>query len=132
MKDALRSAGIGPDAVDYINAHATGTLLGDLAEAEAISEVFGQKKIPVSSLKGHMGHTLGASGALELAASIRMIHARKLIPTLNLKRPGEGCDGISHVNGSGNSIVNTVVKNSFAFGGINTVLILRRYDKAHV
>ncbi len=127
MKDALANAGIDPDAVDYINAHATGTLLGDLAEAEAIREVFGERRVPVSSLKGHMGHTLGASGALELAASIRMIHKEKLIPTLNLKRPGEGCEAIAHVSGSAHQGINTVVKNSFAFGGINSVLILRRY-----
>ncbi len=127
IKDALTNAEIGPDAVDYINAHATGTLLGDQAEAEAIREVFGEKKVPVSSLKGHMGHTLGASGALELAASVQMMHRGKLIPTLNLKNPGEGCDIVSHVNGQANNRINTVIKNSFAFGGINSVLILRRF-----
>jgi 3-oxoacyl-[acyl-carrier-protein] synthase II len=127
MRDALSNAGISGDAVDYINAHATGTLLGDQAEAEAIREVFGHHKVPVSSLKGHMGHTLGASGALELGASIRMMQRGRLIPTLNLNRPGEGCDMITHADGSSNCAINTIVKNSFAFGGINTVLIVRRY-----
>lgn len=129
MNEALDNAGVTPDSIDYINAHATGTLLGDVAEAEAISEVFRDKKVFVSSLKGHMGHTLGASGALELAASIRMMEDGILIPTLNLTNPGEGCEGINHVNGIQRYQINAFVKNSFAFGGINSVLILRRYGK---
>lgn len=129
MKDALDNANLTPDDIDYINAHATGTILGDIAEAEAVREVFGGKNVLVSSLKGHIGHTLGASGALELSASVRMLNDGTLVPTLNLKYPGEGCEGINHVTEIQRRRINIVVKNSFAFGGINSVLIMRRYGK---
>lgn len=129
IKDALDNANLTPDDIDYINAHATGTILGDIAEAEAVREVFGGGNALVSSLKGHIGHTLGASGALELSASVRMLNDGALIPTLNLKYPGEGCEGINHVTEIQRRRINTFVKNSFAFGGINSVLIMRRYGK---
>lgn len=129
IKDALDNANLIPDDIDYINAHATGTILGDVAEAEAVRGVFGGGKALLSSFKGHMGHTLGASGVLELEASVRMMNEGFIIPTLNLKNPGEGCDGINHVTEIQKHPINVFIKNSFAFGGINSVLILRRYDK---
>lgn len=128
IKDALDNAEIAPDEIDYINAHATGTVLGDMAEAEAVREVFGGRPY-VSSLKGHIGHTLAASGAVELSASVMMMNSGLLIPTLNLDTPGEGCEGINHVTGIQKGSIITFVKNSFAFGGINSVLIIRRYGK---
>lgn len=127
MEHALENAGLAPEDIDYINAHATGTILGDLSEAEAIQKVFGDRGVPVSSLKGHMGHTLGASGALELAASVTMMNDSILIPTLNLSHPGEGCEGIDHLMETRKSQVRKFLKNSFAFGGINSILVIGRY-----
>lgn len=129
IRNALDNAEIKPEEVDYISAHATGTLLGDTAEAEAITRVFGEKNVPVSSLKGHIGHTLGASGVLELAASLQMMEKGKLVPTLNYNTAGEGCEGLDHISGVRDKKINVIMKNSFAFGGINVVLILRRYNK---
>jgi len=131
IKGALSSSGISPSQIGYINAHATGTPLGDKAEAAAISEVFGGGT-PVSSLKGHLGHTLGASGAIELAASINMINDGKLIPTKNLSIPDDNCANIMHVKtGDKHLNIDYYIKNSFAFGGINAVLILRRNEKSN-
>lgn len=129
MKNALLGAGIRPEQVDYINAHATGTLLGDAAEAEAIRKVFGEKTVPVSSLKGHMGHTLGASGVLELSASLSMMEKGELVPSLNFELADKDCQGIDCFKDFRKKEINIIMKNSFAFGGINVVLILRRYNK---
>ncbi|MCC6544397.1 MAG: beta-ketoacyl-[acyl-carrier-protein] synthase family protein [Nitrospirae bacterium] len=128
MENALDNSNLTPKDIDYINAHATGTIQGDISEAGAIRKVFGGRGVPVSSLKGHMGHTLGASGALELAASVRMLNDGVLIPTLNLKNPGEGCnDGVNHLMELKRVQITTFLKNSFAFGGINSILVIRRY-----
>ena len=128
MQDALHSARLDPGDIDYINAHATGTLIGDASEVEAVKQVFQSVDVPVSSLKGHIGHTLGASGVLELLAVLRMIETETIIPTLNLDEPDERCSGIHHVRTIENKRINTIIKNSFAFGGINTVLIIKRYN----
>ena len=122
-------AEISPDQTDYINAHATSTLQGDFSEATAIREFFGEKTPPVSSLKGHIGHTLGASGALELAASLKMMQESEIIPTLNLESPGEGCEGIDHVMAEPRKKqLDLILKNSFAFGGINAALLCKKYQ----
>ncbi|MCP4267206.1 MAG: beta-ketoacyl-[acyl-carrier-protein] synthase family protein, partial [Candidatus Brocadiaceae bacterium] len=96
MKDALTDAQLKPEDVDYVSAHATATLQGDQAEAAAIGDVFGDK-VPVSSLKGYIGHTLGASGAIELAASLEMIAQSIIYPTLNLDNIEPQCKQITHV-----------------------------------
>ncbi len=126
IQDALQSAKINPADIDYINAHATGTIIGDISEAEAISQVF-NNEVPVSSVKGYFGHTLGASGVLELIAVLNMMKNDTLLPTHNLDKPDEGCKGINHVRSIKKKKINTIIKNSFAFGGINTVLIIKRY-----
>jgi 3-oxoacyl-[acyl-carrier-protein] synthase II len=125
FQNALDKMHLMPQEIDYINAHATGTVVGDLAEAQAIREIFGAV-VPVSSLKGAIGHTLGASCAIELIASLQMTAAGRLIPTRNLEHPGEGCEGIGHVGPGESRPVRTFLKNSFAFGGINTVLVVKR------
>ena len=127
LQQALQRSGLPPGAVDYINAHATGTIQGDRAEAEALRAVFGKHDIPVSSFKGHFGHTLGACGALELIACLGMQKGGYLIPTLNLEVPGEGCEGLNHVTALRGKSFDRFAKNSFAFGGINAVLVLKRY-----
>lgn len=126
MREALSQADIKPSEVDYVSAHATATEQGDKAEAEAIAEVFGDKT-PVSSLKGYIGHTLGASGAIELAATIRMMQDDIIYPGLNLEKVADDCKGIAHVMEPLKGTLDITVKNSFAFGGVNTVLVCRKY-----
>jgi 3-oxoacyl-[acyl-carrier-protein] synthase II len=121
----LASAEISPRDIDYINAHGTATRHGDEVEAEAIRAVFGNT-VPVSSLKGYMGHTLGASGALELIVSLGMMEKGVIYPTLNLDSVDEGCGGIHHVRKPLTREIRTMMKNCFAFGGINAALVCRR------
>ena len=125
MQQALRDAGMQADGIDYINAHATATLQGDQEEAEAIREVFGAA-VPVSSLKGYIGHTLGASGAIELAASLKMMEQGVIYPTLNLENVSPECEGIQHVMKPAQKQVKTILKNGFAFGGINAALVCKK------
>lgn len=127
IRNAIDNSGLKPEKIDYINAHATGTTLGDISEASAISSVFGRRAVPISSLKGHLGHTLGASGALEFIATLGMLQYNRLIPTRNLVDPGEGCDNLNHVKPDERYQADIFMKNSFAFGGINTVILGRRY-----
>jgi len=121
MNLALESAGLAPRDVGYVNAHATGTQQGDAAEARAIGAVFGAG-IPVSSLKGNMGHTLGASGPIELAATIEMMKAGVVHPTHNLEEIDPACGQILHVREKTLHPFDLFLKNSFAFGGINSAI----------
>jgi 3-oxoacyl-[acyl-carrier-protein] synthase II len=130
MRRALADAGIEPGQVDYINAHATATVAGDISEAAAIAEVFAGLDVPVSSLKGHMGHTLAASGALETIASLEMMRRGRLVPTLNLELPDPALPVLCHVPAAGlEKKIGCFIKNSFAFGGVNAVLIIKEYIK---
>ena len=125
LREALASAELSPGDIGYISAHGTATRHGDEVEAKAIAEVFGDG-VPVSSLKGYIGHTLGASGALELIASLAMMREGVIYPTLNLDTVDEACRGIHHVREPLRRDVKTVMKNCFAFGGINAALVCRR------
>ncbi len=125
MHRALDEAGLKPSDIDYISAHATATIQGDQEEAEAVRDLFGAS-VPVSSLKGYIGHTLGASGAIELAASLKMMERNVIYPTLNLEAVSPECDGIRHVMQPLKQPVKTVLKNGFAFGGINAALVYRQ------
>lgn len=126
MRLALEDAEMEPGAIDYVNAHATGTVLGDVAEAKAIEGLFGSRP-PVSSLKGHMGHTMAASGALELIASLQMMREGRVLPTLNLQTPDPACGNLNLPRADRPVTINTVMKNSFALGGVNSVLVVRSY-----
>jgi 3-oxoacyl-[acyl-carrier-protein] synthase II len=126
IRQALLDAGVEPEDVDYVNAHATGTILGDVAEGEAIRRVFGSGA-RVSSLKGHLGHTMAASGALEAIATIGMMNRNCLIPTLNLDDIDPLCKDIAHVRHVEEAQIELAVKNNFALGGVNTCTVVRRY-----
>lgn len=126
MQLALSDANIKPEEIDYVNAHATSTIQGDIAESEAISELFGNNT-PVSSFKGHLGHTMAASGALESIALVEMINRGCLIPTLNLENIDDACSNIRHICELETTNIKTAIKNNFALGGINSSLVIRRY-----
>jgi 3-oxoacyl-[acyl-carrier-protein] synthase II len=125
MRQAMDDAGVKPGEIDYINAHATATLQGDMEEAEAIREVFGPT-VPVSGLKGYIGHTLGAAGAIELAATLEMMKRGVIYPPLHLEIVSRDCEGIQHVMQPLKKQLNTILKNGFAFGGINAALVCRK------
>ena len=127
MRQAVKDAGVAPQEIDYINAHATATEQGDIAESEAVYRLFGDAP-PVSSFKGHIGHALAASGALETIAVVGMLNRGCLIPTLNLENIDPKCSMIRHVRNVADAPLRTVVKNNFALGGVNSSLVLRRYD----
>ena len=122
---ALDQAGLDANQIDYINAHATATEQGDVAEAQALGGIFGDS-VPVSSLKGYLGHTLGASGAIELIASLLMMERGILYPTHNLENVDPECAGIQHLQEPRDCEVKHFMKNSFAFGGINAAMVCGR------
>ncbi len=127
MKKALADGKISSQDIDYINAHATGTIQGDIEEADAVYEVFGGD-VPVSSLKGHLGHTMAASGSLELIAMIEMMKKNVVIPTLNLENIDDLCKKINLVQNLEKRVIKYALKNNFALGGVNSSLILRSYE----
>lgn len=124
MQEALKVAGLSAHDIDAVNVHATATQHGDIVEGTATGAVFGSQT-PVMSLKGHTGHTLGACGAFEAWCSLGMLRDGWLAPTLNLSSPDPACGDLDHVTGSGrDKQVQFIISNNFAFGGINTSLVL--------
>lgn len=124
---ALEDAGLQASDIGYINAHGTGTQQGDIAESHATAQVFG-KHVPISSLKSYMGHTLGACGALEAWISIEMMREGWFAPTINLEKIDAQCAELDYIMGEGRVLqCEYVMSNNFAFGGINTSLIFKRY-----
>jgi 3-oxoacyl-[acyl-carrier-protein] synthase II len=130
MRQAMKDAGIGPESIDYINAHGTATILNDLAETQAIKSVFGQlaAKVPISSNKSALGHTWGASGALEAIYTLLTITRGTIPPTINLDIPDPQCDLDYVPNKAREAKVEIAMSNSFGFGGINGVLVLKKYS----
>jgi 3-oxoacyl-[acyl-carrier-protein] synthase II len=127
MRLALECAGLPADAVGYVNAHGTATGHGDIAETAATHAVFGER-IPISSLKSYMGHTLGACGALESWMAIEMMREGWFAPTLNLDAVDPECAPLDYIRGEGRTLqTDVVMNNNFAFGGINTSLVFRRW-----
>ena len=129
MSGALKAADLLPEDIDYINAHGTATRWNDLLETQAIKQVFGNYagNVPVSSTKSMHGHTIGAAGAVEFIASLLAIKNQALPPTINLDQPDPECD-LDYLPNIGRQgvKVNTVMSNSFSFGGTNAVLISRK------
>jgi nodulation protein E len=128
MRAALKDAGIGPEQVGYVNAHGTGTLANDATESAAIREVFGAYagRLPVSSTKSMHGHALGAAAALEAAAAVIGLRRGVLPPTANFTTLDPECNLDVIANCAREADVEFAVSNSFAFGGLNAVLVLRK------
>jgi 3-oxoacyl-[acyl-carrier-protein] synthase II len=131
MRHALHDAGLKPEHVGYINAHATSTPLGDRAEAAAIRSVFGEHtmNVAVSSTKSMTGHLLGAAGAVEAAYTALAVHHQMLPPTINLERVDPECE-LNHVIGKGRPAKLTyALSNAFGFGGTNAALVIGKYER---
>ncbi len=127
MELALRDAGIPPDVIGYVNGHGTATEHGDIAETRATSALFG-KRMPLSSQKSYLGHTLGACGALEAWFSIEMMKTGWFAPSLNLENIDPRCGELEYITGEGRAIgTEYVMNNNFAFGGVNTSMVFKRW-----
>ncbi|MBM4254632.1 MAG: beta-ketoacyl-ACP synthase [Deltaproteobacteria bacterium] len=128
MEMALQDAHLDPDMIDYVNAHATATEVGDIAESQATVACF-KRPIPISALKSYMGHTFGACGALEAWLCIQMMAEGWLAPTINLDRVDPRCAELDYLTDIRPRQVDYVMSNNFAFGGINTSLIFKRWGR---
>ena len=131
MRNALKRAGIGPESVDYINAHGTSTPLGDEIELGAVKRLFGDhaRHLSMSSTKSAIGHLLGAAGAAEAIFCILAIRDGVVPPTLNLDNPSPACEGMDLVpHQAKEREVRVALSNSFGFGGTNACLVLSAYE----
>src|SRR5690554_4341501 len=128
MRLALGERNLEPQQIGYVNAHGTATDRGDIAESMATQQLFGTE-VPFSSLKSYLGHTLGACGAIEAWASINMMNDGWFAPTINLDNVDPECGELDYIQGEGRTIdTEYVMTNNFAFGGINTSLIFKRWQ----
>jgi 3-oxoacyl-[acyl-carrier-protein] synthase II len=130
MQTAIESAGLTPDAIDYVNAHATSTPLGDINETQGLKLVFGAraKQIPISATKSMTGHLIGASGALETLITAKTLETGIITPTINLDNPDPECDLDYVPHEARKADVRMALTNSFGFGGANASLVLKRWD----
>jgi 3-oxoacyl-[acyl-carrier-protein] synthase II len=130
MRLAIKDAGLSPEQIDYINAHGTSTPFNDRIETHAIKKVFGDYagKLPISSNKSMIGHTLGAAGALEFASTLLTVHDNIIPPTINYEVPDPDCDLDYVPNKAREKTVNIALSNSFGFGGTNAVLVASKYN----
>ncbi|WP_313480944.1 beta-ketoacyl-ACP synthase [Atlantibacter hermannii] len=127
IEKALKMADLAPADIGYISAHGTATDRGDIAESLATAALFGTQT-PISSLKSYFGHTLGACGALEAWMSLEMMREGWFAPTLNLTQPDEQCGELDYIMGEPRAVdCEFLQSNNFAFGGINTSLVIRRW-----
>ena len=126
MKQALAHAGITPDQVDFVNAHGTGTRANDTAEAKVMREVFGDRRVPISSVKSMLGHCMGAASALEAIACVFTIETGIYPPTIGFETPDPECDVELVANAAQTGRADIVLNNSLAFGGYNAVTCLAR------
>jgi len=130
MEMALADAGLAPSAIGYVNGHGTATEQGDIAESQATAAVFGSR-MPISTQKSYLGHTLGACGALESWFSIEMMNGGWFAPTINLENLDPRCGELDYIVGDGRAVdTQHVVSNNFAFGGVNTSLVFSRWKQS--
>lgn len=126
MEKALKQAKLDPKQIGYISAHGTATARGDIAESNAVANIYGNQT-PISSLKSYFGHTLGACGAIEAWLSVEMMHSGWFNPTINLENVDPACGDLDYIVGSGRNLdIEYMQTNNFAFGGINTSIIIKR------
>jgi len=128
---ALGDAGVGLDEIDYVNAHATSTPIGDASETTMLKLALGEENAratPVSGTKGATGHCLGAAGAIEAMFTVLSVRDGKLPPTINYEVPDPECDLDYVPNESRDAVVDVAVSNSFGFGGHNACVVFRKYD----
>ena len=128
---ALEKAGMSPDQIDHVNAHATSTPEGDKAELQAIRAIFGERagEVPVTANKSMIGHTLGAAGAIEAVVTVLTMRDGCVPPTINLEDPDDAAAGLDLTpNTAARRDVKTAISNSFGFGGQNTAIVFRRWD----
>jgi 3-oxoacyl-[acyl-carrier-protein] synthase II len=126
MSLALEDAGLDAAQIGVVNGHGTATEWGDIAETQATSQVFGPK-MPIHSLKGHFGHTLGACGAIEAWLGIEMMREGLFCPTANLDHVDQRCGELDYLLGKPRQIASSCfISNNFAFGGVNTSLVFQR------
>ncbi|TAM79106.1 MAG: beta-ketoacyl-[acyl-carrier-protein] synthase II [Acidobacteria bacterium] len=130
IRMALDEAGVGPEEIDYINAHGTGTRLNDAVETQVIKEVFNSyaRKLAISSTKSMHGHAMGATGAIEFVATVMAIGRGVIPPTANYTQPDPECDLDYVPNVARERRIRAALSNSFAFGGLNAVLLVRRWE----
>ena len=128
MRLAIDQAGIKPEEIEYINAHGTSTPLNDANETRVIKEVFGThaKDIPISATKSMVGHLIGAAGSVELIAMLLAMENSEMPPTINYDKPDPECDLDYVPNVARKKKIRTAMKNSFGFGGKNSILIVRK------
>jgi nodulation protein E len=128
MRTALTDARLNPEDIDYVNAHGTGTSLNDKGETVALHRAFGAsaERLAVSSSKGVLGHSLGAAGAVEFAATVLALHHQTMPPTANFEEPDPDCDLDYVPNTARDAPIENAMSSSFAFGGLNAVLVLGR------
>lgn len=126
MEEALKQAKLDAKQIGYISAHGTATARGDIAESNAVANIYGNQT-PISSLKSYFGHTLGACGAIEAWLSVEMMHNGWFNPTINLENVDPACGDLDYIVGSGRNLdIEYMQTNNFAFGGINTSIIIKR------
>jgi 3-oxoacyl-[acyl-carrier-protein] synthase II len=131
MKKALREAGCTPGDVDYVSAHGTGTPTNDRNECAAMKQVFGEssRTIPTSSIKSMLGHTMGAASALEAIVCALVVKTNMIPPTLNFETPDPECDIDCVPNKARNQTVDMALNNSYAFGGNNASLVIKKFTE---
>jgi 3-oxoacyl-[acyl-carrier-protein] synthase II len=127
LRLGIENAGISPDQVDFISAHATGTKMGDIIEAQAIYQVYGNAPW-VAGLKSYMGHTMGTCGAIETILCTYMMEEKFIAPTLNLEEVDDRCAMIRHSLKLQEGTIRTAAIQNFAFGGVNTCLIIKKFE----
>jgi len=127
---ALEEAGVKPEQVDYVNAHGTGTRLNDVTETQVLKEALKEhaRKVAISSTKSMHGHAMGATGAIELVATVMALEQGIIPPTANYTKPDPECDLDYVPNQAREARVGVAVSNSFAFGGLNAVLVVRKFE----
>lgn len=128
VRMALQEAGLSPEDVDYVNAHGTGTRLNDVTETQVIKEVFREHahRVAISSTKSMHGHAMGATGAIELVATLMALERGVIPPTANYSQPDPECDLDYVPNQAREASIRAAISNSFAFGGLNAVLLVQK------